>query len=227
MNALSLSLPLALLLCPSSAQAADARFDQLFSAEGWEVAGEADHDLLGRVELSLKEVAGTRCLKGSATVAASGTAMLAVVQDIQGALSWSKAGLSDTRVLGQRGSQVEYLQVLDVPDWTMAADRYWVLRGDQATLAGGGVAFRWDRFDWRTAYPALAAELERTLPKAVEPDPNFGAWAFVPQAQGTRLDYTLCTESGSLPYWLQKAAATKTVPDAMADVVREAQKRGG
>lgn len=216
---LALSLP--------SASAMDPRLQRLLAADGWQVAGDAEHDLLGKVVLSLKDVDGTQCLKGTATVQARGPTMLAVVQDIPSALSWSTAGLTDTRVLGQQGARVDYLQVLDVPDWTMAADRYWVLRGEQVGLGGGGVSFWWDRFDWRTTYPALATELDRDLPKAVEPDPNFGAWAFTPAGAGTLVDYYLCTESGSLPYWLQKAAATKTLPAAMADVVREARRRDG
>lgn len=224
--------PIITLLVAASAVGAagspsEARHIQLFASDGWEVAGDAEHDLLGTVVLSLKEVDGTRCLRGSATVAADASTMLAVVQDIAGALSWSTAGLTDTRVLGQQGAEVEYLQVLDVPDWTMASDRFWVLRGTTTAAAGGQVSFVWDRFDWPTAYPELATELARTLPKAVEPDPNFGAWAFTPTEGGAALDYYLCTESGSLPYWLQKAAATKTLPAAMADVVREARKRDG
>lgn len=226
MHGLLLLAPLAP-LAAAPASAMDARLQRLLGAEGWSVAGDAQHDLLGKVVLSLKQVDGTQCLKGSATVQARGETMLGVVQDIRGALRWSTAGLTDTRVLGQQGARVDYLQVLDVPDWTMAADRFWVLRGEKVDLADGGVSFWWDRFDWRAAYPSLATELDASLPKAVEPDPNFGAWTFTPAGADTRLDYYLCTESGSLPYWLQKAAATKTLPAAMADVVREARRRDG
>jgi|GEM_PF-1501525 len=221
-----LLLSLALLSSLSSpARAEDARFASLLSDQGWEQAGKANNALLGEVLLALKDVEGTRCLLGSATVDAKAATMLAVVQDIPGATSWSTAGLTASRVLGKDGVKVDYLQVLDVPDWTMASDRYWVLRGAPATEADGSMAFRWDRFDWRAAYPLVATELDRDLPKAVEPAPNFGAWDFKEQAGGTLLRYYLCTESGSLPTWLQKAAATKTLPSTMADVVREAHRR--
>jgi len=225
---------LVLLLLPAALAAAD--FDALLTPDGWEVAGSAPHELLGEVTLALKQVSGVKCLRGTATVDASARGMLSVVEDIDGALSWSTAGLSDTRVLGRQGDRLDYLQVLDVPGWTMAADRYWVLRSRVTTEADGALAFRWDRFDWRSAYPDLAAELATSHPQAIEPDPNFGAWVFrdstspdstAPDtAAGTELRYYLCTESGSLPYWLQKAAATRTVPAAMADVVRAARKRG-
>lgn len=219
---------LALLLATTlAAPAAAAPFDQILTPDGWEVAGTARHDLLGEVTLSLKTVQGVLCLQGAAQVAARPQTMLGVVEDIDGALSWSRAGLVATRVLGRTGSSVDYYQHLDVPDWTMASDRYWVLRSDVQTRPDGALVFRWDRFDWRSAYPELATQLDRDYPKAVEPQPNFGAWSFRSQGEGSELRYVLCTESGSLPGWLQKAAATKTVPDAMADVVREAQKRGG
>lgn len=209
-----------------ASHASEPRLDQLLASSGWEVVGEGGHDLLGPVELSLKTVSSTQCLRGRSEVQGSTTTMLAVVEDIAGALSWSRAGLVDTRVLADKGATVEYLQVLDVPDWTAAADRFWVLRGTSLTTPSGASVFFWDRFDWKSAYPALAAEISTTRPKAVEPDPNFGAWAFSPSAAGATMDYYLCTESGSLPQWLQKAAATRTVPAAMADVVREAQRRG-
>lgn len=208
-----------------SAAAAD--FDALLSPDGWELRGSAEHALLGPVEISTKDLAGVTCMVGAARVQASARTMLGVVDDIDGALSWSTAGLIDTRVLGRQGASVDYYQHLDVPDWTMAADRYWVLRREIVTGSDGAVVFRWDRFDWRSAYPDLAAELDRDHAKAVEPVPNFGAWSFLDQGDQALVRYYLCTESGKLPGWLQKAAATKTVPDAMADVVREARKRGG
>lgn len=209
----------------SSAWALDPHLQTLLSDSGWEVAGRGEEALLGTVEIAVKEVAGVRCMRGEAAVPADAAAMQGVVADIRGALSWSRAGLVDTRLLGERGPEVDYLQVLDVPDWTGAADRYWVLRGQGLTVAQGERLFVWDRFDWRAAYPALAEELKATRPKAVEPDPNFGAWAFLPQGTTSRVRYYLCTESGSLPGWLQRAAATRTVPAAMADVVREARRR--
>lgn len=216
-----------LLLLAASPPALAVDLDALLAPSGWELRGSADHELLGTVSISTKDMAGVTCLLGSATVQPSGRSMVDVVADIDHALSWSTAGLIDSRVLGRDGDSVDYYQHLDVPDWTMAADRYWVLRSSVETTADGALLFQWDRFDWRSAYPDLAAELDRDHPKAVEPLPNFGAWAFRSAAPGTELRYYLCTESGKLPSWLQKAAATKTVPDAMADVVREAAKRGG
>lgn len=220
----ALLLPVLLTLSPA---AAGADFDQLLAPAGWELEGTAQHDLLGEVSLSLKTIGGNKCLLGAATVQPSATSMLAVVKDIKGALGWSTAGLSASRVLAERGEVVEYYQHLDVPDWTMAHDRYWVLQGRTVRAADGSVAFQWDRFDWRTAWPDLAQDLDVNHPKAVEPDPNFGAWSFRDGPEGTLLRYYLCTESGNLPYWLQKAAATKTLPAAMADVVREASRREG
>lgn len=210
-----------------AAPAGAADFSALLSPVGWELRGTTQHELLGEVSISTKEIEGLTCLLGAAQVQAPARAMLGVVEDIDGALAWSRAGLVDSKLLGRQGHVLDYYQVLDVPDWTMAADRYWVLRSRTSTASDGALIFRWDRFDWRSAYPEVATRLGQAHPKAVEPDPNFGAWIFRDGADGGEVRYALCTESGSLPGWLQKAAATKTVPDAMADVVREAQRRGG
>ncbi|MCB9778624.1 MAG: hypothetical protein H6742_08695 [Alphaproteobacteria bacterium] len=203
-----------------------AKLDDLLAPTGWEVAGDAEHKVLGDVVLETKDVAGVKCLKGTASVDTKPATMVAVVEDVDGAMGWSTAGLIATRKLADRNGTLEYYQHLGIPDWTGAADRYWVLRSQTSTRADGTKVFTWDRFDWRAAYPDLATELDRDYPKAIEPEPNFGAWVFVPQGGGARLEYYLCTASGKIPYWLQKAAATKTLPGAMADVVVEARKRG-
>ncbi len=119
------------------------------------------------------------------------------------------------------------MQVLDVPGWTMASDRYWVLRGERFT-AGAAVGYRWNRLDWQPVYPALVEELAQLAPKGVEPMTNWGRWSFVQGEAGTRATYELCSDAGgSLPAWLQRAAATRTLPDTMADVAREAARRAG
>lgn len=214
---LALSLP--------SASAMDPRLQRLLDADGWQVAGDAEHDLLGKVVLSLKDVDGTQCLKGTATVQARGPTMLAVVQDIPSALSWSTAGLTDTRVLGQQGARVDYLQVLDVPDWTMAADRYWVLRGRNTWGSDGSASYRYERTD-PTAWPRVAEVLGTLSGTPIEPPTNYGRWTFTPAGGQTQVEYRSCAVFGGVvPAAIQSWIALQQLPATMEDLVREAGRR--
>jgi hypothetical protein len=211
------------LLLVAAASAAD--FDALLSDTGWEEVDRVDRKELGTAVVRVKTIEGGRCLQGDVTVDVPVDILLDVVTDIPAARRFSSEKLIAARELGREGGAVHYYQHLDVPNWTMAADRYWVLSGQQVT-EGDRTSFRWQRFDWRSRYPDLAVELDRDHPDAVEPVPNWGAWVFQPADGRTRARYYLCSDpGGSLPDWLQKAAATKTLPNTMADVVREAQRR--
>lgn len=109
----------------------------------------------------------------------------------------------------------------------MAADRYWVLEGWGAT-EGELTSYRWERFEWREQYPELAKRLDTEHVGAVEPNPNYGAWTFQPKGEVVESRYYVCSNpGGSLPEWLQKMAATKTLPGTMGDAVAEARRRAG
>ena len=63
---------------------------------------------------------------------------------------------------------------------------------------------------------------------AIEVPKNWGEWLFTPAGTGTDIKYRVCTEAGgSVPMWLQKLGAQRTLPDTVADLVREAKKRSG
>lgn len=211
---------LALLL---TAHAAD--FSTLLASSGWEQIGTDTKAETGEMTLYLKEIAGTQCLKATATVDIPAATIFEVITDMPAAKDFSSETLIASRVLGHDGNKVHYYQHLDVPGWTMASDRYWVLEGEEVS-ADGKKAFRWDRFDWRSAYPELATDLDTNHEGAVEPQTNYGAWVFAEAEGQTATEYYICSDpGGSLPEWLKKAAATKTLPNTVADVMREARRR--
>lgn len=207
----------------SVAVAAD--FDQLLSSSGWSAVDELKHQVLGPVSIAMKRIEGERCLRGRATASAPPEILYDVVTDMPAAKRFSREKLIASEVLSTSGGAVYYYQHLDVPGWTMAADRYWVLEGRSAS-EGTTRAFRWNRFDWRPRYPELAARIQREHPNAVEPDPNWGSWVFEPTSEGTRMHYYICSDpGGSIPGWVERAAATRSLPNTMADVVGEALRR--
>ncbi len=218
MRALSL-----FLFVPAVASAGD--FATLLSPTGWEEAATREHADIGTVAIHLKKIAGTYCLQGVVEADVSPAILVDVISDIPSTTRWSTAGLKESRVLGKTDAHIDYFQYLDVPNWTMASDRYWVLRGHRSD-ADGNLAFRWNRFDSRTTYPELYEELERDHKGAVEPGPNYGSWVFEPRPAGALARYYICSDpGGSLPEWLQRTAATRTLPDTVADVIREGRRR--
>lgn len=212
---------LALLLATSMA----ADFATLLDEAGWTDMGEDTKRETGTMQLKLKDVGGTQCLLAIADVDVSADVIYEVVTDVPAAKSFSSETLIASKTLGRDGATVHYYQHLDVPGWTMASDRFWVLAGTDFS-SGGKRAFRWDRFDWRAAYPELATDIDTNHASAVEPMTNFGAWVLTPTDVGTEAHYYICSDpGGSMPEWLKKTAATKTLPNTVADVMREARKR--
>ena len=67
-------------------------------------------------------------------------------------------------------------------------------------------------------------------PSAVFIDMNVGAWRLIPNGAPNKniVTYSICSDTGgSLPAWLQATASQQTLPDTVADMVREAHKRHG
>ena len=199
--------------------------DRLLDTYDWVPVAEVapDGDVI-RVQKKL--VDGLTCVRGVVVVEVPPAALLDVVSDIPANPSWSSERLLVSALLTPAGDDMAYWQYLDVPDWTLVSDRFWVVRG-RASRQGAGATYTFERLEgWPTAYPALAKQIAGQYPGAVEPDPLFGAWVFTPQGSGTDARYHLCSNAGaSLPQWVQTAAATRTVPGTVADVLREARRR--
>jgi hypothetical protein len=208
----------------SAVWASDSPYDELLADEGWRHLDTVHAGAAGDVQLDVKTME-TPCLRAQATVDVPADLLLDVVSDVRGAKGITRERLIASEVLAQQGPEMEYFQHLDVPNWTLAADRYWVLRAERVESEHGPM-FRWTRFDWQDEYPELAERLADEYPNAVEPSVNWGAWTFEEVEGHTEARYHLCSDAaGSLPAWVSRAAAIRTVPATVEDVVNAARKR--
>jgi len=208
------------------AWAAEPSFEPLSSADEWKKVAERNSDV-GRVDVRLKRINDLPCLEGRVVVPESPESLWGVATDIPSATSWSSAGLTASEALGKGADWVDYFQYLDVPGWTLVADRFWVLRG-KTLREGEDIRFRWWRESWQEVYPEAAERIATDHPKAIEPPINYGEWQFAPQEEGTLVVYRACADvGGSLPTSIQRFVASRTLPDTVADLVLEARRRDG
>jgi hypothetical protein len=185
----------------------------------------ASHADAGTVKILTVNLGGIDCYRGTAVVDVAPEKLLSVVADIEGAKSWSTAGITEAKLLSKVGNKVEYYQYLDVPGWTMSADRFWFL---ESTIEAGAEksSLKWSPLVNGGAHAAYYAEVKAAHPDAVEPTANTGSWTFARQPDGTHLTYQVCTlPGGSIPSMVQNAATRKTLPDTVGDAVRAARKR--
>jgi len=173
-------------------------------------------------------VAGMECYRGTGTTTAPVAKLIEVATDIPSAPRWSTAGLTKSELLAKSGSTLDYWQYLDVPGWTMSADRFWFVRS--TTVISPDVASeKWDALIGGGPHSAKFAEIKAANPEAVEPLVNVGEWLFKAAGQGqSSVDYMVCTDpGGSIPAAIQSAATRRTLPDTVADIMREGRKRAG
>lgn len=192
---------------------------------GWVHQATRQHEAAGKVEILRKVVAGIECFQGRATVPLDPEVMFEVASDIEGAMRWSTAGVTDAAILSRSATVIDYYQYLDVPGWTLSADRFWFLHG-HVERANGAITFWWERLVDGGPYAAKYRQVVAAHPDAVEPPVDVGGWIFTPLEGGTRAQYMICSDvGGSVPTSLQHAATTRTLPDNVGDLVREAKKR--
>jgi hypothetical protein len=212
---------IALLL--SLAAAADP--SALASDAGWRTLGDRA-SALGAITVRAKEIGGTPCFEGSVTAAAEGGDLVAVADRMREAPRWSRARLPVTEELQRQGRSFVLLQLLDVPAWTLASDRYWVLRGETSIDSAGVGVYRYQRLD-AAAWPRAAEVVAARSPSAVEPPVSFGQWTFTPDAGGARVTWRSCADFGGVvPASLQAWVALQQLPDTMEDLVTEARRVG-
>lgn len=191
----------------------------------WSEVTTRNHSDAGTVRVLSTKIDGVDCFRGEATVDVPGSKLLDVVADVAGAKRWSSAGVTQAEELARNGNTVEYYQYLDVPGWTMASDRFWFLTADIAS-GGGTHTLKWSKLDQGGPHKATYEKVKADNSGAVEPPVNVGSWAFVDSDGGTKMTYSVCTDSGgSIPAAVQSAATKKTLPDTLGDVVREAKRR--
>lgn len=194
-------------------------------AASWSQVTTANHADAGTVTIWNTQLGGIDCFRGTALTDVGPDKLLAVVADVEGAKSWSSAGITEAKLLSKAGGKIEYYQYLDVPGWTMSSDRFWFL---QSTLESGDerASLKWSPLVAGGDHAAFYQEVKANHPDAVEPTANVGSWVFEKQPDGTRITYSVCTQpGGSIPTVVQNAATRKTLPDTVGDVVRAARKR--
>lgn len=191
----------------------------------WSQVTTANHADAGEVGIWTASIGGIDCFRGTAVTDVGPDKLLAVVADVEGAKSWSSAGITEAKLLSKSGNTIEYYQYLDVPGWTMSSDRFWFLT---STLEPGTdkAALKWSPLVNGGAHSAYYEEIKAAHPDAIEPTANVGSWVFERQPDGTHLTYSVCTlPGGSIPTMVQNAATRKTLPDTVGDAVRAARKR--
>jgi hypothetical protein len=194
-------------------------------AAGWSTVGTVNDASAGEVTISRATIDGVECFRGAAKTDLAPSKLLAVVADIESATRWSSAGLTESKLLAKSGSELSYYQYLDVPGWTMSADRYWFLR---STVSDGAeqASLAWSRLENGGAFGEIYAKFKAEHADAVEPPVNVGSWTFLRNGAATDVIYAICTvPGGSIPQAIQNAATKKTLPGTVGDVVREARKR--
>ena len=186
------------------------------------------HAEAGPIEITKARVSGVDCYRGSVTVQGlSAEALHRTATDVEGAVRWSSAGVVEGRVLSRTSHRMTYYQVLDVPGWTMASDRYWFLHGWTET-SEDGLVFRWDRLTGEGPHVAAREAVLAERPGAVEPPINVGGWYFERAPDGVHVAYVICSDTGgSMPRMLQNAATRRALPDTIGDVVQEARRSEG
>jgi hypothetical protein len=209
----------------SVALAGQPTWSDIKSTTAWEHVTTKNHSQAGSVEVKRSTIGGIPCFLGRATAPLPVDALLDVVTDVASAKDWSSAGVTEAKLLGKVGTNVDYYQYLNVPSWTFASDRFWFLRGE-IEKTGPNVVFRWDRLIDGGAYASTHKDVVTRNPGAVEPPVNVGGWEFRPGSAGTEISYYICTDvGGSIPRAVQSMATKGTLPDTVGDVVAEATRR--
>ncbi len=215
-----------LTLAWSGTALADPTWAEIKAVDDWVEHGTRKHDDAGEVVVKRTMLDEVYCFQGIATVDVRADILLQVSMDIESAIHWSSAGVSEAETLSKQGDVLEYYQLLDVPAWTMSKDRFWFMRG-HVERNGATVAFVWERLIEGGAHAETYQSVIEAHPKAIEPPVNAGAWEFTGLEGGnTEVRYTICSVSGGeIPEKLGMVVTTTTLPDTVGDLVKEGRRR--
>lgn len=199
-------------------------WEVVLSEDGWNEVATRSADV-GEVRIHHRREGDIDCLWGRVTVDVPVDRLIEVAEDVESAPRWTSNEIVHSRTLSKNGTSRDFLQSLDIPNWTLVADRYWMLRGERVKRDTGW-SFQWDRLDAAQAYPEAHAEVMAWNAKAIEPPVNRGAWVFDGVQGGTQVDYRACVDiGGSIPSGIQRWVAKRTLPDTMAELITEAKRR--
>ncbi|MBN1335863.1 MAG: hypothetical protein JXB39_07865 [Deltaproteobacteria bacterium] len=214
--------PLALLLLPVAAPGP--AWTQIYQP-GWTSHSVRQHPDAGPVEVLKRTVAGVACFAGTTLVDLPRAALLEVATDIPGSVHWSTAGVKEAETFARSANGLDFYQYLALPAWTLSSDRFWFLHGvvEQSPTVS---IFRWDRLEGGGPYATRYEAVLEAHPGAVEPPVNAGGWVFAEDSGLTRITYYICSDvGGAIPIQVQTLATTRTLPDNVGDLVREARQR--
>lgn len=188
----------------------------------WESAGERSSDA-GRVALRQTTVDGVRCIEGSLRTSASPTALLGVTDRMADAPDWSEAPLAHSAELARDDTGFVLYQHANSPGWSLAADRFWVVRGEPVALSEEQARYRWTRED--AARWPISVETSASLARRpVELPESYGEWLFTRNGEETVVRYRACADlGGSLPEGMVAWVTRQQVPSLMAELVQAAQ----
>lgn len=212
---------LALLSLAHSTSFNDTAKAALEEESGWEDVGTMEREGIA-VQGRHKVIEGVDCLEASAVTTHDPEVMKAIILDIRANTDWSSADLKVSDVLKESSTEIDYVQVLEVP--APFADRYWFLRGVIAETEAMW-QFSWAWIDGKTEYPDVYSKVVGE--DLVEVDVNVGSWALLPvEGAGTQARFRSCTNvGGSIPKWAGEQAAKLMLPNNIEDLFSEAQKR--
>ena len=198
---------------------------------GWDLYR---RDARGGVDIYRKKVAGMAvpAFRGEKIVAADSELLFGILLDLD-----QHAGLSDeiplthSEVLSRQSNELDYVQYIDSPGWTLTRDRYWFSRARvERNLAGrqGHHLQTWEAIDpglYPRQWRALLSENE----DAVRVATNYGSWEVIPLGpKRSKLVYRVLSDAGgSLPKAVVLLVTARTLPLSMLQFEAEAFRRAG
>lgn len=178
----------------------------------------------GPVHVERRTIDGSWCLRATGHSSATPQRLLDVAWDIPDVPRWSSNPLLVSEVLSAGQDHQVFWQHLDVPTWTLVHDRYWVLEA-HALRHGEVRGYRWARVEADTAWPEVVARARAVDAGALQPPVMWGEWIFEPEGEASRVTWRGCSDiGGRIPSWLQVWASARSLPDALLDLVREAER---
>ncbi len=181
---------------------------------------------VGPVSIATQRIEDQDCVQGVLVTEVPMRWLDDVVADTSGDDGWRSTEIVETRMLHLSDNRMDFYQVMDVPDWTLLADRWWLLTAWTEHAEANTRRLRWQRVEDPAAYATVRAEVATRFPGVVEMPVNWGEWVFVDEGAVRRTTYRVCTDlGGSLPRWIQRIALRRSLPDNLVDLVREARRR--